>query len=78
MLFTIFVFQNLKNELNSVEISAKKIISSFINVLVSKNIHVSEPVRREFCYEIITSDNSEKVKLQVYFGKKGNKTVFCG
>jgi ribonuclease HIII len=65
-------------ELNSVEISAKKIISSYINVLVSKNIHISEPIRREFCYEIIISDNSEKVKLQVYFGKKGNKTVLQG
>ncbi len=65
-------------ELNSLENSAKKIISSYINILDSKNIHVSEPIRREYCYEIIISDNSEKAKLLVYFGKNGNKTVLQG
>ncbi len=64
--------------MNSLENSAKKIISSYINILASKNIHISEPIRREYCYEIIISDNPEKAKLLVYFGKNGNKTVLQG
>ncbi len=65
-------------ELDSLENSAKKILSSYINILTSKNIHISEPIRREYCYEIVVSDNSDKTKLLVYFGKNGNKTVLQG
>ncbi len=64
--------------LTSLENSAKNVLSSYINILTSKNIHISEPIRREYCYEIIISDNSDKTKLLVYFGKNGNKTVLQG
>ena len=64
--------------MTTLENSAKKILSSYINILTSKNIHISEPIRREYCYEIIISDNSNKTKLLVYFGKNGNKTVLQG
>ncbi len=60
------------------EDSAKRIISSYIKNLSGNDFSISEPIKREYCYETTVSDNSDKIKILVYFGKNGNKTVLQG
>ena len=46
--------------------------------LEDKGYLVSEHQKREYCYEVSISKNNDKLKLQIYFGKKGIKKVLQG
>lgn len=54
--------------------SIKKIKS----LLDEKDISVSEIIERDYNYEITASVNRVSIKIQVYFGKKGVKTIIQG
>jgi ribonuclease HIII len=60
------------------EASAKKQIDVFLAILRSRGIKVSEPEKAQYCFESDIIDRSEKVKLRVYFGAKGVKTIVQG
>ena len=45
---------------------------------MGKGFKVSSPERKQYHYEIIIKDKSDNVKLLVYFGKKGIKTILQG
>ena len=44
----------------------------------NEGLKVTEPIRKEYSYQINILEGSEKISLQVYFGKKGNKTLIQG
>jgi len=60
------------------ETSAKYLIDTKINLLRKEGFKVSDSVKRDYCYEAIIESGKESVRLQVYFGKKGIKTVLQG
>ena len=62
----------------SFEKSAEKIISEFSKLLTENGYSVSAPEKAQYNFEISVSGERERVKLLVYFGKKGNKTVLQG
>ncbi len=64
--------------MSSFEESAEKIIREFSGLLVKKGLSVTEPVKAQYSLEVSVSRDKEKIKLLVYFGKKGNKTVLQG
>ncbi|MEO8398394.1 MAG: ribonuclease HIII [Ignavibacteriaceae bacterium] len=64
--------------MHSKENSAKKIITSYKKKLSNKNFQVTEPEQKQYHFEITVSDGLQKIKVLVYFGKKGNKTILQG
>ncbi len=64
--------------MNSLEQSAKKIISEYLRLLKKCGFIVSEISRSNYNYESVLNDGESNLKLQVYFGKKGNKVVLQG
>jgi ribonuclease HIII len=60
------------------EVTAKKQIDVFLNILQSSGINVSETVKANYCFESGLQKGKEKAKLRVYFGSKGVKTVIQG
>lgn len=58
--------------------SAKKIVESYSAKLKEQSFLVSSPVLNDYNYEIQVKKGSDKVKVLVYFGKKGNKTIVQG
>jgi ribonuclease HIII len=60
------------------ENSAKKQIQHLLEVLQSEGIKVSSPEKGEYSFQADLSAGGEKVKLLVYFGAKGVKTVLQG
>jgi ribonuclease HIII len=58
--------------------SAKKIIDSWSELLQRQSFTVSAPVLNEYHYEIQVKKHTGKLKILVYFGKKGTKTVLQG
>ena len=64
--------------MNTIEQSAERIIRDYINLLKKKNIIVSNILKAAYNYEAGLSDGKNNLKLQVYFGKKGNKVVLQG
>jgi ribonuclease HIII len=60
------------------ETTAKTQIDSFLKLLQQEGIKVSQPVKATYCYESDLKKGAEKVKLRVYFGSKGVKTVIQG
>lgn len=60
------------------EKSALNKISEFIEKLKAHGIGASLPVKRQYAYESDLDYKNDKLKLQVYFGKKGIKTVLQG
>ncbi len=58
---------------------AKQKIEDYKNSLSSEeNFNVSPVIKKQYHYELTVSQNNVKVKLLVYFGKKGIKTVLQG
>ena len=53
-------------------------VSRFRELFLKSGWKVTEPVRKEYCYQISISDNSGNISLQIFFGKKGNKIVVQG
>ena len=64
--------------MNSLEQSAEKIIKDYNELLKGEGISVTDISRAAYNYEVNLSDGKNNLKLQVYFGKKGNKVVLQG
>jgi ribonuclease HIII len=60
------------------EETALKIIERYVRYLTKENLIVSDPIKNEYSYQVSVSDNKEKISVQVFFGKKGNKIVLQG
>lgn len=60
------------------EQTAINIINRYKTLLQENNFQVTEPSVNEYSYQIIISDEKEKISLLVFFGKKGNKVVIQG
>lgn len=60
------------------EQKAKQTINEHILKLSKSNFISEDVIRSQYCFESNIRSNSEKVKIQVYFGKKGIKTVLQG
>jgi ribonuclease HIII len=60
------------------EETALKIIERYVRYLTKENLSVSDPIKNEYSYQVSVSDNKEKISVQVFFGKKGNKIVLQG
>jgi ribonuclease HIII len=64
--------------LDTKEKTALSIINRYRSLLQKNNLQVTELSRNEFSYQVIISDEREKISLLVFFGKKGNKVVIQG
>jgi len=64
--------------LNSVERSAQNIVNHYSNKLERLGFTISVPQKAEYSYNITLEKDNDKVKLLVYFGKKGNKLQVQG
>jgi ribonuclease HIII len=58
--------------------SAKKIVESYSAILKERSFLVSAPLLNSYNYEIRVQNETGKLKILVYFGKSGNKTVIQG
>jgi ribonuclease HIII len=63
---------------NLIQQKAESIIKEYRKVAESYGLSVSTITKAAYNYESVVSDGKDKVKLQVYFGKKGNKVVLQG
>ena len=57
---------------------AESEIMKYLEILENKGYLVSQPQKGNYCVEVTIGGDSGKLKLQVYYGKKGLKTVFQG
>ena len=64
--------------MNSLEQSAEKIIKEYVRLLKREGIIAGEISKGPYNYEVTLSEEKNNLKLQVYFGKKGNKIVLQG
>ena len=64
--------------MNLLEQSAEKIINEYAHLLKKEGIIVSGISKGPYNYETILNHDKNNLKLQVYFGKKGNKVVLQG
>lgn len=64
--------------MNNLAPAAKKQIELYINKLKASGYLIQEPVLSQYCYESVITDGKDKIKLQVYFGKKGIKSILQG
>ncbi|MEE9449512.1 MAG: ribonuclease HIII [Ignavibacteriaceae bacterium] len=64
--------------MNSVERSAQNIINHYSKQLERLGFTISVPQKEQYSYNIILEKENNKVKLLIYFGKKGNKLQVQG
>ncbi|MFI5236973.1 MAG: ribonuclease HIII [Ignavibacteriales bacterium] len=64
--------------MNPQEETALKILNRHIQILAKQNYLFSEPVKNEYSYQVSVNEGKERIKLNVFFGKKGNKIVLQG
>jgi len=64
--------------LNHIELSAERTINNYFKDLSSDGYKLNPIQRLEYNYEFSVAKENEKVKIQVYFGKKGVKTILQG
>ncbi len=57
---------------------AKKKIELIFKHCINAGINTLPIVKKDYNYEIAVHDEKEKIKIQVYFGKKGLKTIIQG
>jgi ribonuclease HIII len=57
---------------------ARDTIEKFIGLLKSEDLYVEGIEQKQYNFESSVTRGKEKVKLQVYFGKKGIKTIIQG
>uniref|UniRef100_A0A832DNR3 Ribonuclease n=1 Tax=Ignavibacterium album TaxID=591197 RepID=A0A832DNR3_9BACT len=69
---------SFQKENSSLEQKAFDEINKFRNQLQNEGYIVDEPTKKQYNYEVNISRGKEKIKLMVYFGKKGIKTVLQG
>ncbi|NWF88135.1 MAG: ribonuclease HIII [Ignavibacteriaceae bacterium] len=63
---------------NTIENSAKEIISKHHSIFFAMRCNLSAIQKLNYHYEFSIIKGKEKVKVQVYFGKKGVKTIVQG
>ncbi|MDO8549901.1 MAG: ribonuclease HIII [Ignavibacteria bacterium] len=61
-----------------IEDSAKKIVDKHLETLNKEGFKTSSPEKRKFNFEAAVNLGKESLKLQVFFGKKGIKTILQG
>lgn len=61
-----------------IETSAQKVIERHLESLNKEGLNVSIPEKKKFNFESSIGSGKESLKLQVFFGKKGIKTVLQG
>ena len=64
--------------MNSIEISALKVIEEYKKKLIGQSVNVSEVEKKKYNYETVIYKGKDKIVLLVYFGKSGVKTVLQG
>ena len=64
--------------MSHIEIAAERTVKNYFEDLAFQGFIVTEIERQNFHYEFSVIKGKEKIKLQVYFGKKGVKTVLQG
>jgi len=64
--------------LNSVEKSANNIINHYSKKFENLGFTISVPQKAQYSYNVTLEKGNNKVKLLVYFGKKGNKLQVQG
>lgn len=69
---------SFQNKNLSLESKALEEINKLRSILIKENYLVDTPVKKEYNYEINISKGKERLKLLVYFGKKGIKKVLQG
>ena len=62
----------------NIENNALEKIKSLQSLIAKKNLSSSSIEKRDYNYEFTVSQNESKIKVQVYFGRKGIKTVVQG
>lgn len=61
-----------------IEQTAERTIKTYFDELTTEGFKLSEIQKLDYHFEFSVHKDREKVKLQVYFGKKGAKTVLQG
>ena len=74
----IFHNKNLEIKLNHLELAAHRTIKNYFDDLTSQGLKLTEIEKLKYHFEFTAINAKDKIKLQVYFGKKGVKTVIQG
>lgn len=61
-----------------IEKSAKRLFDKNINLLRDEGFEINNSQKKEYSFEATVNSGKNSLKLQVYFGKKGVKTVLQG
>ncbi len=64
--------------MNHIESTAERTIKNYFENLSADGYKLTEIQKQEYHYEFLVTKEKEKIKLQVYFGKKGVKTILQG
>ena len=64
--------------MNSIKVAADNIIKNYVKIFTSEGYYVSGISEAAYNYEVTLSGKNEKIKIQVFFGKKGTKTLLQG
>jgi ribonuclease HIII len=64
--------------LNNIKNAARKLAGQYKNIINIENLSTGEIFERQYNYEFEVTGANEKIKVLVYFGKKGTKTVIQG
>jgi len=84
MKLVIFIFLKIKLTLkysmspDQIKDIARKRIFSIRDSIVKNNFQTTDPKEKDYHFELDVLSGNEKVKVLVYFGKKGVKIVFQG
>ena len=74
----IFSNQKQNNVLNHLELAAERTIKNHFDDLSAQGLTLTEIERMNYHFEFSVMKDKDRIKLQVYFGKKGVKTVLQG
>ncbi|MCL5029908.1 MAG: ribonuclease HIII [Bacteroidetes bacterium] len=72
------MYSQFQLDVNSIELKAKDLITSYINSINKIDYPVSVIEKKQYNFEVTVSGKSDQIKVLVYFGKKGIKTVLQG
>lgn len=64
--------------MTDLEKKAENEIRNYLQILKDSGYETTDPQKGSYCFETVISRNSEKIKLLVYYGKKGLKSVLQG
>lgn len=69
---------SFQNQNLSLESKALEEINKLRDIFIKENYLVDTPVKKEYNYEVNISKGKDRLKLLVYFGKKGIRSVLQG